>query len=134
MSWATLNAAASRVALDRLGSVSVTAGAVSGQGFLVMPGQLIMDGSVISTDYALTTLASDFGNLIYGASITVNGVLYTVRDNRLLDDGGFCEMSLQKVFTDSGLVTDAVIDGGGPGSVYSTGTTPDEIIYDGGSP
>ena len=96
MSWATLSASTNRVAFDRLGSVSVTAGAVSARGFLVMPGQVLADGMSISTDYTLTALAADFGNLIYGASITVNGTVYTVRDNRLLDDGTFCEVSMMK--------------------------------------
>jgi hypothetical protein len=110
--------------------VSVTAGAVSGVGILDMPGQFIGEGGmVISTDYTLTTRTIDFGNLVYGASITVNGVLYTVRDNRFLDDGGFCEISLQKVLTDSGLVTDPTLDGGGPTTVF-----PDGNIYDGGTP
>ena len=129
MSWATLNASANRVAFARLGSVEATAGIVTGRGFLVMPGQVLADGMSISTDYTLTALAVDFGNLIYEASITVNGTLYTVRDNRLLDDGGFCEISLQKVLTDSGLVTDPAIDGGGPNTVF-----PDVNIYDGGTP
>jgi hypothetical protein len=129
MSWATLSAATNRVAFNRLGSVSVTAGAVTGQGFLVMPGQILADGMSISTDFTLTALAIDFGNLIYGAGITVNGTIYTVRDNRLLDDGDFCEISLQKVLTDSGLVTDPTIDGGSPTTVF-----PDSNIYDGGTP
>ena len=103
------------------------AGAVTGRGFLVMPGQLLADGMSISTDYTLTALAVDFGNLIYGASITVNGTLYTVRDNRLLDDGGFCEISLQKDITDAGLVTDPAIDGGGANSIY-----PEGNVFDGG--
>jgi hypothetical protein len=110
--------------------VSVTAGAVSGVGILDMPGQFIAEGGmVITTDYTLTTRTIDFGNLVYGASITVNGVLYTVRDNRFLDDGGFCEISLQKVLTDSGLVTDPTLDGGTPTTVF-----PDGNIYDGGTP
>ena len=127
MSWATLSASANRVAFARLGSIEATAGAVTGRGFLVMPGQLLADGMSISTDYTLTALAVDFGNLIYGASITVNGTLYTVRDNRLLDDGGFCELSLQKVLTDEGLVTDPTVDGGGANSLY-----PDGNVFDGG--
>ena len=127
MSWATLSASANRVAFARLGSIEATAGAVTGQGFLVMPGQLLADGLSISTDYTLTALAVDFGNLIYGASITVNGTLYTVRDNRLLDDGGFCEISLQKDITETGLVTDPAIDGGGANSVY-----PEGNVFDGG--
>lgn len=127
MSWATLSASANRVAFARLGSIEATAGAVTGRGFLVMPGQLLADGMSISTDYTLTALAVEFGNLIYGASITVNGTLYTVRDNRLLDDGGFCEISLQKDITDAGLVTDPAIDGGGANSVYPAGN-----VFDGG--
>ena len=76
--------------------VSVTAGAVSGFGILDMPGIVVADGMVISTDYTLRCLAADFGTLAYGASITVDSVAYTVRDNRLIDDGVFCELSLQK--------------------------------------
>lgn len=76
--------------------VSVTAGAVSGYGILDMPGIVVADGMVISTDYTLRCLASDFGSLAYGASITVDGAAYTVREARLIDDGVFCELSLQK--------------------------------------
>jgi hypothetical protein len=76
--------------------VSVTAGAVSGVGILDMPGEVIMDNMVISTDYTLRVLASEFGGLGYGSSITVGGVAYTVRESRLLDDGVFLALSLQK--------------------------------------
>jgi hypothetical protein len=76
--------------------VAVTAGAVSGLGILDMPGELIADGMVISTDYTLRCEASKFGSLAYGASITVDSVSYTVRENRLIDDGTFCLISLQK--------------------------------------
>lgn len=128
MSWATLSASANRVAFARLGSIEATAGTVTGRGFLVMPGQLLADGMSISTDYTLTALAADFGNLIYEASITVNGTLYTVRGQPdLLDDGEFCEIKLQKVLTDPGLVTDPAIDGGGANSVY-----PEGNVFDGG--
>jgi hypothetical protein len=76
--------------------VSVTAGAVSGLGLLDMPGQLVADGMIITTDYSLRCEASKFGSLAYGASITVNSLTYTVRENRLIDDGTFCEITLQK--------------------------------------
>jgi hypothetical protein len=76
--------------------VPVTAGATSGLGILDQPGALVADGMVISTDYTLRCEASKFGSLAYGASITVNSVSYTVRENRLIDDGTFCEISLQK--------------------------------------
>jgi hypothetical protein len=67
--------------------VAVSSGAVSGYGILDMPGLVVADGMVISTDYT---------SLAYGASMTVDGSAYTVRENRLLDDGVFCEISLQK--------------------------------------
>jgi hypothetical protein len=84
--------------------VSVTAGAVSGFGLLDMPGELIADGMVITTDYSLRCEASKFGGLIYGAAVTVDGVNYQVRDNRLVDDGKFCDITLLKVAPDSSAV------------------------------
>jgi hypothetical protein len=76
--------------------VSVTAGAVSGIGILDMPGELVADGMIITTDYSLRCEASKFGTLAYGASITVGGTAYTIRENRLIEDGVFCEITLQK--------------------------------------
>ena len=76
--------------------VSVTAGADSGLGLLDMPGELVADGMIITTDYTLRCEASKFGTLAYGTSVTVNSVAYTVRENRLIDDGAFCSMTLQK--------------------------------------
>lgn len=84
--------------------VSVTAGAVSGSGLLDMPGQLVADGMVITTDYSLRCEALKFGGLIYGAAVTVDGVNYQVRENRLIDDGKFCEITLLKVAPDSSAV------------------------------
>jgi len=77
--------------------VAVTSGATSGLGILDSPGEYLIEEQVISTAYALRAEASKFGSLIYGANITVAGVLYNVLDNRLLDDGVFCLISLQKV-------------------------------------
>jgi hypothetical protein len=76
--------------------VSVTAGAVSGVGILDMPGELVADGMIITIDYNLRCEASKFGTLAYGASITVGGTAYTIRENRLIEDGVFCEITLQK--------------------------------------
>lgn len=84
--------------------VTVTSGAVSGYGLLDMPGELIADGMVITTDYSLRCEASKFGGLIYGAAMTVDGVNYQVRDNRLVDDGKFCDITLLKVAPDSSAV------------------------------
>lgn len=76
--------------------VSCTAGAITALGILDMPSQIISDGMVLSTDYTLTTRASNFGNLIRGASITVDGTAYTVRETMLLDDGKFVQLGIQK--------------------------------------
>ena len=75
---------------------TVTSGAISGIGILDMPGELVADGMIISTDYSIRCEASKFGTLAYGASITVNGTAYTIRENRLIEDGVFCEITLQK--------------------------------------
>ncbi len=82
--------------LDDFG-VSCTAGAVSALGILDMPSQIISGDMVLSTDYTLTARNADFGSLKYGDAITVAGVAYTVRETRLIDDGAFVEIGLQKV-------------------------------------
>jgi hypothetical protein len=84
--------------------VSVTAGAVSGIGILDMPGELVADGMIITTDYSLRCEASKFSGLIYGAAMTIDGVNYQVRENRLIEDGAFCEITLLKVAADSSAV------------------------------
>jgi hypothetical protein len=88
--------------------VSCTAGAVSALGILDMPGQVISDGMVLTTDYTLTARTADFGGLLYGDGITVDGVNYQVRETRKLDDGKFVEISLMK------LAPDATAPGGQP--------------------
>ena len=77
--------------------VSCTAGAVTALGILDMPSQIISGDMVLSTDYTLTARAADFGGLSYGDSITVATVAYQVRETRLIDDGAFVEIGLQKV-------------------------------------
>jgi hypothetical protein len=51
---------------------------------------------IITTDYSLRCEASKFRTLAYGASITVDGAAYTIRENRLIEDGVFCVITLQK--------------------------------------
>jgi hypothetical protein len=76
--------------------VTCTSGATTALGILDMPSQVISDGTVLTTDYTLIARASDFGTLIYGASITVATVAYTVRETMLIDDGAFVQIALQK--------------------------------------
>ena len=51
---------------------------------------------IISTEYELTAKTSDFGSLLSGASITVDGTAFTVRDTKKENDGVFCRLSLSK--------------------------------------
>jgi hypothetical protein len=96
MGWASLSAAANRAAY-RLGSVSVTAGAVSGRGFLKQNSEMLLGGEVISIDYALTCETSIFGTLAYGDLVTVDGTKYEVRYEPMRqDDGTFCVVPLAK--------------------------------------
>lgn len=77
--------------------VTVTSGAVSGLGILDMPGNLTADGMAISTDYLLRCETSKFGNLLYGDEMTVAGIVYQVREVRMVDDGTFVEVSLMRL-------------------------------------
>lgn len=72
----------------------VTAGPVTGPGILDMPTEIIADGTVLTTDYRLTCLTSDFGHLVYGDTILVNDISYTVRETMQLDDGRLCSVML----------------------------------------
>jgi len=75
--------------------VTCTAGAVTAKGILDMPSEVVAGGMVLSTDYSLTARYSNFGTLVHGDSITVDGDAYTVRENRRIGDGRFCEIALQ---------------------------------------
>lgn len=81
--------------------VTVTSGAVSGMGILDMPSQIVADGMVLTTDYRLTVRTSEFGGLIYGAPVTVDGVNYQVREAMKIDDGQFTELMLTRLAPES---------------------------------
>ena len=101
--------------LFSFGASSVTAGAVSGLGLLMMPGEIIADGMVLTTDYELTVKTSEFGNLQYGTGIVVDAVPYTVRS--VMESpapAGPAVLEGDSVDTDS----EVVLDGGTPGTVY----------------
>jgi hypothetical protein len=77
-------------------AVRCTSGATTANGILDMPTQVLAGDMVLSTDYTLTARAADFGGLLRGASITVDGTAYTVRETRLIDDGKLVEIGLQR--------------------------------------
>jgi hypothetical protein len=76
--------------------VSCTSGGTTANGILRQPTEVLMDGMVLFSDYTLETQASDFGSLISGNSITVDGNAYTVRDTRFSSDAQLVTISLQK--------------------------------------
>lgn len=78
-------------------AVAVTNGVTATTGILDMPSEVIAGGMVITTDYALTIKSSVYPTLKYGDSLTVGGAAYTVREVRLIDDGAFSTVYLQKV-------------------------------------
>lgn len=78
-------------------AVTVVSGAVTSKGILDAPTNVIGDGMILTNDYILTVKTSDFGDLLYGDSITVDSVSYQVRETRQIDDGKLSEIILMKV-------------------------------------
>ena len=76
--------------------VSCTSGGTTGLGILEQPDQILAGDMIISTEYELTAKTSDFGTLLSGSSITVDGTAFTVRDTKKENDGVFCRLSLTK--------------------------------------
>jgi hypothetical protein len=82
---------------DGLDAKPVSANGVSGLGIFDMPGEYVgPDGINISNEYQVRCLSSEFGTLKYDDLITIDGQVYSVRDNRPLYDGAFCRLSLSK--------------------------------------
>jgi hypothetical protein len=121
--------------LDDFG-VSCTAGAISALGILDMPSQIISGDMVLSTDYSLTARAADFGGLLFGDGITVDGTNYQVREVRRIDDGKFVEIGLTKLAPDTPAPgsnpADYSLNLGDLGDVDLVDPQPGEsLVYDG---
>jgi hypothetical protein len=78
-------------------AVPVVKGAVTGLGIFDAPTSVMGDGMVLSNEYVVTLRVSQFGVPLYGDAITVDGVAYTVREGRMIDDGKLVEVLLTKV-------------------------------------
>ena len=77
--------------------VSCTSDGTTALGVLSQPQTILAGDQIISTEYELFTLTSNFGALLSGASISVNSVNYKVREVQAEDDGVFCRIMLSKV-------------------------------------
>jgi hypothetical protein len=115
-------------------AVDCTAGSITAKGIMDMPTEMVAGGAVLSTDYLLTAKASDFGDLVYGSEINVNGVPYTVRDASLVGDGKIVELSLQRsVATSVSEVNTPINAGDSDDSVDSLGIAQLDSGLDGGT-
>ena len=109
--------------------VPVNVDGVDTYGILERPQQLIQDGLVITTEWTLLGTAEDFGDLLYGSGIIVDGSTFLVRESRVLSDGSLCELSLEKIGEVLREKPDVVLDAHGP-----LDPSPDEDDwFDGGS-
>jgi hypothetical protein len=114
--------------------VTVVSGAISGLGIFDMPSEMIIDNQIITTDYTLTCAASEFGHLLYGSRVNVNGVPYTVRATQLVHDGVFVQISLQRDVDIQTSVTSTVMNGNGADAeIDDLGIEQLNPVMDGGS-
>ena len=77
-------------------TVPVVFGATTGVGYFQSPDEIIEDGLVLTTDYAVVVKTSDFSAVSRGDTMTVDSVAYTVREPMLLDDGKIMRVMLMK--------------------------------------
>lgn len=114
--------------------VTVVSGAISGLGIFDMPSEMIIDNQIITTDYTLTCAASEFGHLLYGSQVSVNGVPYTVRATQLVHDGVFVQISLQRDVDIQTSVTSTVMNSNGADAeIDDLGVEQLNPVIDGGS-
>ena len=76
--------------------VPVRFGSRTIKGILDMPTEVLSGNMVLSTDYQLTFRTPALPGLGYNSAITVNGVAYTVKSVRQVDDGAFSIADIQK--------------------------------------
>lgn len=82
---------------DEFGVTCQIGAGASFVGVLDSPMDVIAGGMALSREYMLLAKTSDVSATARGTSITVDGVSYTVRENRPIDDGLFSELLLSKV-------------------------------------
>ncbi len=77
-------------------TVPVVFGSTTDVGYFESPSEIIADGVVLTTDYAVVVKTSKFSVVSRGDTVTVDGADYTVREPMLLDDGKIMRIMLMK--------------------------------------
>jgi hypothetical protein len=77
-------------------AVALVWGAEIANVILDAPDEQFIDGRVLSREYAITYEAADLVGLAGGASVTVDGIAYTVREVTALDDGKIMRATLRR--------------------------------------
>jgi len=72
----------------------------TGTGILDAPGQVVIDGMVMTTDYAITVPSELVSGVTYGTPLTVDGIAYSVKENTPQQDGLFSVVTLSKLSPD----------------------------------
>ena len=85
--------------LGEFGNAVVINGA-TGAGILDAPGEIIIGDMVMSVDYSLTVPSELVFGIGYGAELTVDGVHYSVKENKPQQDGLFSVLSLSRLSPD----------------------------------
>lgn len=76
--------------------VYCVAGTKTGYAILSEPSQIMGDGAVLFSDYAIRAKASDFGHLTANDAISVDGIAYSVRETMFDTDATLVTITLQK--------------------------------------
>lgn len=77
--------------------VSFVAGAVSGMCLKDAPGVAILDDQILSVDGVVLVKTSEFGALLYGDTVAVDGIAYVVKNTKPVEDGAFSLVMLERL-------------------------------------
>ena len=78
-------------------TVPVVSGEVTSVGFFDSPTETVADGLVLTTDFSVLVMTEKFSSLKAGDEITVDSVVYLVREPMLLDDRKITRVFMEKV-------------------------------------
>jgi hypothetical protein len=100
MGWATLSAAADRMAQRHLGGLEFTCNGITGTGFLLKRSRFVLDDEVMTIRWFLTALTADAEGFAYGDLLTVDGKTFRVElQPQPFEDGTWCEVPLSDPIT-----------------------------------